>query len=107
MAEPTRLLGIKHGVRPRSLWITVAAVAVARELGIEAIITSGEDGTHRTNSRHYSGEALDFRIRHLTASQIQAFMAGLRRALGGDYQVIQEPTHVHVEYDPPKAGVPA
>lgn len=103
----TPLLTIKPGVRPQSLWIAAAAVTIAQEMQIEVVITSGEDGQHRKGSRHYSGNALDFRRRHLTASQLQDFTAGLARELGRDYQVILEKTHVHVEYDPPQPGASA
>ncbi len=65
-------------------------------------ITSGTEGTHMDGSRHYTGQAVDMRtsaagINQSTAQQIAN---DLSDRLGKDYDVVVEPTHIHIEYDP-------
>lgn len=95
------MLKVKSGVRPWSLLIAAAAANVGAELGLEVVITSGEDGTHRTNSKHYSGEALDLRTRAWTTDDTLTFMRALSRRLGSAFQVVKERDHLHVERDLP------
>lgn len=71
-----------------------------------AIITSAVDGEHRDDSKHYVGLAVDLRTRDLTAAEISRLVAALRKRLNGSaaadrpYNVVVEPDHIHVEYDP-------
>lgn len=93
----TRILGIKPE--------TVLAIAVAQSVfdskGYDCTITSGVDGRHSRGSRHYSGYAFDLRTRHLPDTDAkQRIHLLLKQALGADFDVILEPTHIHVEYDP-------
>lgn len=96
------MLKVKTGVTPKNLIIAAAAANVAQELGIELTITSGTDGVHKPQSRHYNGEALDFRVRNLKHGVAGQVITSLTRRLGQHYQVIYEthPPHIHVEYDP-------
>lgn len=79
----------------------------------EVIVTVGEEGVHKTNSKHYSGNALDFRTKHLSSyaspparvDMLQAIARKLKTSLGPDYDVVLENInelneHLHVEYDP-------
>lgn len=71
----------------------------------DMVITAGNNGKHMQNSKHYSGEALDFRTHHLTNEQCKALISEIRRRLGKDYDVILEDSggpneHGHAEYDP-------
>lgn len=75
-------------------------MAVGRELSIDVIVTSGDDGKHMENSKHYDGNALDFRIRHVDANRRRFFQKAVQEALGSNFDVVLEPTHLHVEYDP-------
>jgi hypothetical protein len=68
--------------------------------GRGAVVTSARDGSHRVNSKHYSGEAIDLRTRDLTSSQVDRLVNELRRTLGSDFDVIREGDHIHLEYDP-------
>lgn len=70
------------------------------QLGKEMVITSANDGKHKENSLHYKNLALDIRTRHLEKDEIQIVLNYLRTKLGGDYDVILESDHIHVEYDP-------
>lgn len=94
------MLLIKPGVEPRHLIIAAAAANVASELAISVTVTSGDDGQHMKGSKHYTGEALDFRTNDLTPMNVQAFMRRLQLHLDQDYQLVLEVDHLHVEYDP-------
>ena len=63
-------------------------------------ITSGSDGVHKANSRHYSGNACDLRSRNLSPTDITHLVNKFKEALGSDFDIVIEPTHIHVEYDP-------
>lgn len=71
-----------------------------------ALITSGTDGDHSAESLHYVGLAVDLRTRDLTAVQLAKLVVALRKRLNGNatvnrpYQIVVEPTHIHIEYDP-------
>lgn len=66
----------------------------------DAVVTYTTNGTHSSGSLHYSGNAVDLRIRDLFNDQRQCVTERLRDALGSDYDVINEGDHIHVEYDP-------
>lgn len=65
-------------------------------------ITSASDGEHMTGSKHYTGEAYDFRTRNVVGGQIECarWVTRLREELGSNYDVVLESTHLHAEYDP-------
>ena len=57
-------------------------------------MTAIRDGNHMAGSFHYIGLAFDFKKgSRITEPEI-------KRLLGLDYDVIEHPTHYHVEYDP-------
>ena len=63
------------------------------------VITSAMEGQHMSGSLHYTGYALDIRWPvGLTSKKV--FTAAVREALGADFDVVQEETHLHVEFDP-------
>ena len=93
-------LRVKAGVRPHNLIIAAAAANFGESIGKDMIITSGIDGQHMEGSRHYTGEALDFRRSHLSPEECDLFVGDLRRRLDRDYDVVLESDHVHCEYDP-------
>ena len=79
----------------------IIACGIYREVAQQTCtITSGSDGVHGPNSLHYQGKALDFRTRTLTASQKQAVFLSLTAALGTQFDVVLEDTHIHIEFDP-------
>ncbi len=83
--------------------ITVAmqeADRLHREMtGVEMVITAIFDGTHMDGSKHYEGNAFDMRRWHV-GLRVKEFIARLKTALGPDYDVVNEPSHIHIEYDP-------
>lgn len=88
------------GIRPEiAVAITVAASVFAQhELG--CIVTSVVDGKHGHGSLHYSGGACDLRTKHAPKQLIVGISRDIRIALGIDYDVVLEDTHIHVEFQP-------
>lgn len=95
---------IKAGVKlhPSTIWAVAMPVIfeVFRSFGVTPVITSGVDGRHMPESLHYKGLAFDFRTRHVPQGDLAALTAHLSDALGGNFDVVLESDHVHVEFDP-------
>lgn len=74
--------------------------AIFSEYNLEPVITAGRDEKHRHDSLHYSGKAIDLRLREYVGQLI----IKIRNSVGPDYDVIAEynPPHIHLEYDPKK-----
>lgn len=68
--------------------------------GQELTVTSVLDGTHSPHSRHYIGGAFDMRIWAFTTGQKEKFLESIRPILGDHYDVVSEPSHIHIEFDP-------
>lgn len=87
------------GVSWRMFYAAIVAEPIFKRYGeSELVITAGTDGAHMEGSLHYLGLALDLRtwaIKNLTGLRDT-----LRKALGPDYDVVIEGSHMHVEYDP-------
>ena len=67
----------------------------------QVTITSVLEGAHMPTSLHYRGRAMDVVVegwpsRHDVVQTLRA----LREELGKDYDVVNESTHIHIEYDP-------
>lgn len=123
MTDPrtaTAPCSIKPGVDARAMTPqNLLAILTAQQLmfsrGIPFVITSLCDGKHMEGSKHYEGNAFDFRLpsRYTgkASSDIEVH-AELSAALGRSYDVVlekdpdhMENAHLHVEFDPKK--VPA
>ena len=68
--------------------------------GQTLVITSGRDGTHMEGSKHYEGNACDYRTRYFDDGTKEMVANTLAYILGYSYDVVIESTHIHVEYDP-------
>lgn len=68
--------------------------------GPRAIVTSSCEGWHMHGSKHYDGDALDFRVRHVSRHKRPALAEAVSEALGSDFDVVLEVDHLHVELDP-------
>lgn len=95
----------KIGVYPaqlqtETLFAMLLCEDVLKSTGHDLIITSISDGLHKKDSLHYDGFAFDLRINHLRGISSCELRDRLQRALPFVYQVILEPSHIHVEYDP-------
>lgn len=89
------------GIRPEACIIIQAAVPIYSHYGYECIVTSVVDGQHSHKSLHYMGCSVDFRTRHMDPDDIPSVVASLEEALPSeDYDVVQESTHIHVEFQP-------
>lgn len=100
---------LKHGVRMRGIRTELvaamlAADAACRDADIDCVVTSVTDGVHSRGSRHYAGAAFDLRIRELPPGGAGRLRADLADRLGGDFDVLLEDSHIHVEYDPKEPG---
>ena len=96
-------VAVRDALKPTTRRIVEAAEYAFGRQGVRAVITSAEDGTHRADSRHYTGDALDFRRWDTDAKGpgvTAQVAADMRAFLGADYDVVVEVDHIHVEYDP-------
>jgi len=89
-----------RGIKPQMAVAYTIASHIYRGLGYHCTITSASDGKHGPNSLHYSGNALDLRTRDCKPDDLQMIYTSLRNALGGQFDVVLEKDHIHVEFDP-------
>lgn len=97
------MIKIKNGaIVPKTLVILAGFTNAFHLLALkgDVTITSGSDGAHSSNSKHYTNEALDFRTRELTATDIVKLAQETKKRLGKEYDVVIERDHIHIEYDP-------
>lgn len=99
------MLILKQGVKLTGLspQISVAIYTAERiwELaGHDLTVTCISDGKHKAGSLHYVGHAVDLRTHDLDADTITDVIGTLRAALGREFDVVGERTHVHVEWQP-------
>lgn len=76
------------------------ATKVFESAGYDCTITAALEGEHSDNSSHYKLLALDFRKREIPTDELPDILKHLRAELGKDYDVIEEKTHIHVQYKP-------
>ena len=78
-----------------------AAAEVYEAYNAECVCTSYMDGKHGPSSFHYEGLAIDLRIWPFPTVELQEeVVRELQVRLGNDYDVVLEPNHIHVEFDP-------
>lgn len=97
-----------NGLRAPALEALAVAETVFDRHKLDVFLTSGLEGKHKEGSLHYKGLAVDLRLPlhphyQLDPSEgaritLEIFNA-LERALPM-YDVIHEPSHYHVEFDP-------
>jgi hypothetical protein len=88
------------GVRPE---VAIALTIVARvfaDKGLECVVTSVTDGKHGRGSLHYVGQAADLRNATVPPNQRPLLASALREALGPQFDVVAEPDHFHLEFQP-------
>ena len=97
---------IKNGVRFADPAIAMchASMVVAdvcREFAVEFVVTCGIE-QHQHPSMHAYNAALDYRTREIVGRPERkvAFAEEVRERLGDGFDVVLEPDHLHVEYDP-------
>jgi len=100
------MISMKPGVRTFDCLQTetmlgiIIAASVLEKYGYDLTITSVADGKHGPKSLHYAGYAFDFRTRMMRDGDKQIVASAVSKALGDEYDVVAEKTHIHVEYDP-------
>lgn len=99
------MLSLKPGVRINGLKPEILlAIQIVHSVFVankkNCVITSCVEGQHSRGSKHYSGNAIDVRTRHLLPTEREAIEADCRESLGAEYDVVFETTHLHIEYDP-------
>lgn len=85
---------------PLARRLTDIEECVLKVTGLELFITSAADGVHMPGSRHYTGEAIDLRIRSVDADKRVVLRAALQSVLGSLFDVVLEVDHIHIEFDP-------
>lgn len=91
------------GLSPEILLALLVAESLFTEYGYDLTVTSLKDGRHSTNSLHYIGHAVDIRTMFIPLSRVSEIHSELRSELPKDqYDVILEPTHIHIEFQPKK-----
>ena len=73
--------------------------------GYPFVITEKDGGQHMVGSLHYAGFAIDFRSWVVPVHKRPALLAQIKRALGPDWDVVEERDHFHAEYQPKKVMV--
>ncbi len=107
-ADTKGAMRLKPGVKLRDLspQIVLAALVVDsiyREHDTECVITSCNDSTHKPDSFHYRGLAIDIRTRNYFEDK-QALRSEIAQALGEEFDVLLEnlgadSEHIHIEWD--------
>lgn len=94
------------GVKPEAVLAMMVVAGVYQNMGHKHTITSVTDGKHKTGSLHYSGFAFDNRTwaddsgTQLPDADKEKLAQAIRKALGSEFDVVVEKTHIHVEFDP-------
>jgi len=78
----------------------LCAYSTYTAFGYDCILTSGLEGQHGWSSEHFKAHAWDFRTRHVHEEDLQQIYKTIDTALGLDFDVVLEKTHLHIEYDP-------
>ena len=96
---------IKEGVRIHGLsaeiivGLLIADVVFTRHES-PLVVTSAIEGQHMNGSLHYIGHAIDVRLPRKEI--VSTVMAELILRLGDDFDVVEEDTHIHIEFQPKK-----
>lgn len=73
---------------------------------VECTVTSANDSRHGVGSLHFSGAALDYRMKHIDDDATKRLVVeGVKASLGAEFDVIHEAIgtdneHLHVEWQP-------
>lgn len=89
-----------NDISPQMQMANAKAQLLWLAFGQTLVITSGREGGHRRRSKHYEGNACDYRTRYFDYATKSVVASTLAHILGDDYDVVVEPTHIHTEYDP-------
>ena len=88
---------LTHHIRDKFDFLDDVFMDVA---GRECVITSGNDEQHMVGSLHYKDRAIDVRIKDISRQKAAIAYEQIVKEFGPDFDVLFEPTHIHIEYDP-------
>lgn len=88
------------GVRPEIVLALTIADKIWSKYNQELVVTELTGGKHGTASLHYVGLAADLRTRYFSDEEKELVAKELREALGENYDVVVEKTHIHIEFQP-------
>jgi len=87
------------GVHPKVYYAASVVAEIYAGRDLDLVITSGRDGRHSKHSVHYKGLAFDCRIYTLpSATAIKEVADQIRKELGDEFGVLQEKTHLQIQY---------
>lgn len=89
-----------QGMRPELNFALQIIDGAYKDAGHDCVITAVIDGTHMAGSLHYAGCAVDVRTRDLKPSELETLKTTLAGRLSGDFDVVLEGDHFHIEYQP-------
>lgn len=92
--------GVELQLQPVMIDALMTIAGVFAKHNVDLVVTAGTDGTHMVGSKHYTGNAVDLRSRHLIVVQKALILSDMKQALGNDFDCLLEGDHFHVEYDP-------
>lgn len=96
------------GIKPETVLAMMVAKGVWERSGYTYTATSITDGKHSEGSLHYDGYAFDSRTwidgngTQMPIDLKNRIADELQRQLGDDWDVVVEPTHIHVELEAAK-----
>jgi hypothetical protein len=82
---------------PRLSWFWDHQTRHTPEIG-RLVITSGREGTHSKNSRHYLGLAVDLRTRHMSKKAIYRVCSDLQEYLNDRWRVVIRSNCLHIQF---------
>jgi hypothetical protein len=92
------------GLEPEALLGMIVLAETYRGLfGRRILWTECTGGEHKAGSLHYVGLAADFRTNDLTQEQQMSLFTDGRSDLGGDFDLVNEGDHGHLEFQPKRA----
>lgn len=89
-----------QSLAPQLVLALMISNEVYNEYGVEMVLTSANDSAHSVTSLHYSGNAVDLRTFTLDENVHQEVRDKIKDKLNQDFDVVLEPTHIHLEYQP-------
>lgn len=94
---------VRFGGFTRALCHIINGVCqVAEQMKVEIMITSGSEGTHLPNSKHYTYMAVDLRCNDFSEKGKRKLIENLQIELGPDFTVLHEGSgtpneHIHIQ----------
>lgn len=96
LKDSVRLVGIK----PEIVLAMIIVNDAYEAFNTECVITSVNDSTHSYTSLHNCGYAFDVRTRNVSKRDILALVKKIQESLTGEFDIVLEETHLHIEFQP-------